>query len=86
MHELDHINGKTMTHWKVSEGNIDVIDKQKVDEHQNLMTTVEFYKNKIEEMKDQFEDELFKDKRQYEDVVDESDGEKWKHFQKKTYK
>lgn len=25
LHELDHINGKTMTHWKLSEGNIDVI-------------------------------------------------------------
>ena len=25
MHELDHIAGKTMTHWRVSEGNIDII-------------------------------------------------------------
>ena len=25
LHEVDHIEGKTMTHWRVSEGNIDVI-------------------------------------------------------------
>ena len=25
MHELDHINGRTMTHWRLSEGNIDII-------------------------------------------------------------
>lgn len=26
MHELDHLNGQSMTHWRVSEGNIEVID------------------------------------------------------------
>lgn len=26
LHELDHINGRTMTHWKLSEGNIDILD------------------------------------------------------------
>jgi len=26
LHELDHINGRTMTHWRLSEGNIDIID------------------------------------------------------------
>ena len=25
LHELDHIEGRTMTHWKISEGNIDII-------------------------------------------------------------
>ena len=24
LHEMDHINGRTMTHWRVSEGNIDI--------------------------------------------------------------
>ena len=28
MHELDHINGRTMTHWRVSEGNIDVLPEK----------------------------------------------------------
>lgn len=51
MHELDHINGRTMTHWRISEGNIDVIDEEERENHINLMTTVEFYKDKIEEMK-----------------------------------
>ena len=25
LHEIDHIEGRTMTHWKISEGNIDII-------------------------------------------------------------
>ena len=29
LHELDHIDGKTMTHWKTSEGNIEVLDGEK---------------------------------------------------------
>lgn len=34
MHELDHLNGRTMTHWRLSEGNIDVIDPEK-DNYKN---------------------------------------------------
>ena len=26
LHELDHINGRMMTHWRISEGNIDILD------------------------------------------------------------
>ena len=51
LHELDHIEGRTMTHWKISEGNIDVIDGLQ-DRNRHLMTTVSFYKDKIVEMKD----------------------------------
>lgn len=29
LHELDHINGRTMTHWRISEGNIDILDGKK---------------------------------------------------------
>ena len=43
LHEMDHINGRTMTHWRLSEGNIDIVDGNK-DKHANLMTTVDFYK------------------------------------------
>lgn len=25
LHEIDHLDGKTMTHWSLSEGNIDVL-------------------------------------------------------------
>ena len=35
LHELDHINGKSMTHWRLSEGNIDIIEGKK-DEYKNL--------------------------------------------------
>lgn len=35
LHELDHINGRTMTHWRLSEGNIDIIDGAK-DQYKNL--------------------------------------------------
>lgn len=39
-----------MTHWKISEGNIDII-AGKEDLNRHLMTTVDFYKEKIAEMK-----------------------------------
>ena len=29
IHELEHLNGRTMTHWRASEGNIDIIDGEK---------------------------------------------------------
>ena len=51
LHELDHINGRTMTHWRISEGNIDILDGQR-ERHPNLMTTVDFYKAKIDELKE----------------------------------
>ena len=50
LHELDHIEGRTMTHWRISEGNIDIIPGNE-DRNRHLMTTVEFYKDKIAEMK-----------------------------------
>ena len=74
LHELDHIEGRSMTHWKVSEGNIDII-QGKEDANRHLMTTVQFYKDKISEMKEQFNDELFEEKRSFEERVDEESGE-----------
>jgi len=68
-----------MTHWKISEGNIDVITGYK-DRNQHLMTTVDFYKDKIKEMRDQFDEELFSEKRPFEERVDETDGDTWRHF------
>ena len=53
LHELDHINGRTMTHWRISEGNIDVLDSHK-DKYPNLMTTVDFYKGRVHEAKQDF--------------------------------
>lgn len=79
LHELDHVEGRTMTHWKISEGNIDIIDG-KQDRNKHLMTTVDFYKDKIAEMKDQFEDEIFQEKRPFEDKIDAEDGATWRHF------
>ena len=35
LHEMDHINGMTMTHWRLSEGNIDIIEGEK-DNYKNL--------------------------------------------------
>ena len=49
-----------MTHWKISEGNIDILPG-KEDQNRHLMTTVDFYKDKIAEMKTQFDQELFAD-------------------------
>jgi peptide deformylase len=36
LHELDHINGKSMTHWKLSEGNIDILETEK-HKYKNFM-------------------------------------------------
>ena len=54
-----------MTHWRISEGNIDVLDSHK-DKYPNLMTTVDFYKGRVHEAKQNFKDEIFsKDDRKH---------------------
>jgi hypothetical protein len=79
LHELDHINGRTMTHWRISEGNIDVLDEHK-EKYPNLMTTVDFYKTKISEVKEQFKgDSFLADDRKHKTVVLKN-GEEWKEF------
>lgn len=35
LQQYDHINGKIMTHWRLSEGNIDIIEGEK-DNYKNL--------------------------------------------------
>jgi len=35
LHEYDHIMGRTMTHWRLSEGNIDIVEGDK-DNYKNL--------------------------------------------------
>jgi hypothetical protein len=37
LHEYDHINGLTMTHWRLSEGKIDLIDEDK-ENYKNLQS------------------------------------------------
>lgn len=49
------------------------------------MTTVNFYKGKIQEMKLQFEKELFRDNRNFKTEQSE-DGEQWKKFDKEDRK
>jgi hypothetical protein len=68
MHELDHINGRTMTHWRLSEGNVDILSGHE-NKYPNLMTTVEFYKQRVSEAKSQFEETLYKDDRKFKEVV-----------------
>jgi hypothetical protein len=68
LHEMDHLNGKSMTHWALSEGNIDVVRGVNREDHAHLMSTVEFYKNKIDDMKKYFAD-MFQDQRKHESVV-----------------
>lgn len=33
LHELDHINGKIMLHWKLTEGNIEILDDKEKSKH-----------------------------------------------------
>ena len=53
MHELDHLSGKTMMHWNISCGNIDVI-RDLPDENLHFNSTVEFYKQKIDSLNRNF--------------------------------
>ena len=76
LHEMDHLEGKSMMHWSLSEGNIDVLrDHQESNVH--FMSTVQFYKTKIDDLKKNFI-EMFDDIRKYEKIVD--DGHEWKQF------
>jgi Polypeptide deformylase len=43
LHEMDHIDGRTMAHWRLSEGNIDVIDSEK-DNYKNLRGVIKYSK------------------------------------------
>mmetsp|Transcript_13026 Transcript_13026/g.20207 ORF Transcript_13026/g.20207 Transcript_13026/m.20207 type:complete len:171 (-) Transcript_13026:23-535(-) len=84
MHEMDHIDGRTMTHWSLSEGNIDVLSGFE-KENDNLMTTVEFYKDKIETLKKNYHN-LFEEQRKFEFIEDlssppTSPRHKWKNFE-----
>ena len=47
-----------MTHWRLSEGNLDIIDDHK-EHYKNMQSTIDFYKHKISEMKGDFGEELF---------------------------
>jgi peptide deformylase len=42
LHHMDSLNGRTMTHWRISEGNIDIIDSHK-DKYKNLQSVSEEY-------------------------------------------
>lgn len=37
LHQLDYLNGRVMTHWRLSEGNLDIIDSHK-DHYKNLQS------------------------------------------------
>ena len=37
LHQLDHINGRLMSHWRLSEGNLDIIDGHK-DHYKSLQS------------------------------------------------
>ena len=47
-----------------------------------MMTTVDFYKEKIQEMKQEFDEEMFQEKRPHDEI--EEDGEVWKRFKNVT--
>lgn len=69
LHEMDHLEGKTMIHWNISEGNIDVL-RTHLDENKHFMSTVEYYKQKIEGLKKNFS-HMFEEHRKYETIKDD---------------
>ena len=52
-------------HWNISEGNIDIVGEHRETEHMHLMTTVDFYKDKIHSLKNNF-NHVFKDNRKFD--------------------
>ena len=67
-----------MMHWRLSEGNIDMITGVDKKKHVNFLSTVEFYKHKIETAKREFQ-EIFEEQRRHDTVVD--DGTEWLMFE-----
>ena len=82
LHELDHLKGKSMMHWNISEGNIDVLplEASANDDHVNLMSTVDFYRTKISSLKTHFS-HMFDDNRRFEVKQDSASTQDWKHFE-----
>jgi len=37
LHNMDYLNGQLMTHWRLSEGNVDIIDSKK-DQYKSLQS------------------------------------------------
>ena len=87
LHELDHVNGKAMMHWRLNEGNIDILPSADTldpsEENPNLNATVNFYKFKIETLKRDFY-QVFEDKRIHDLVIQDDDGSQteWKKFRR----
>ena len=42
LHQLDHINGRVMSHWRLSEGNLDIIDGHK-DHYKSLQSVLKIF-------------------------------------------
>lgn len=47
-HEFDHLQGIPFVHWRVSEGDIEIISKESFE---NLQFTIEYYKNRLRDTK-----------------------------------
>jgi len=75
LHNTDFLNGFTMSHWSSSEGNIEVIEGK---DTQNLKQTIEFYKMRIAEMKENFP-EVFEETRLHK-IERDVKGRSWKVF------
>jgi Polypeptide deformylase len=77
LHNMDYVNGKTMTHWRLSEGNLDIIEGHK-DHYKNMQSTIDYYKMKIDDMKKDFGKELFEQTIKKFNTETDKDGKKCK--------
>jgi hypothetical protein len=48
-HELDHLRGIPPIHWKVSEGEIEIIEN--INQMNNLQVTIDYYKCRLRDAK-----------------------------------
>ena len=87
LHELDHVNGQSMLHWRLNEGNIDILPDPQHDNPEefnpNLNATVNFYKTKINALKRDFY-QVFEDKRLHDLTIDNKSQTEWKKFKRET--
>ena len=63
MHHMDHLRGKTMLDWDISEGNIK-INEDRQDDYPHFAATLQHYIPMIQKMKIDFPD-MFEDKRKH---------------------
>ena len=79
LHEYDHVIGRNIMHWHISEGNVEVLPVH-VEESRNLDDSIRYYRQKIEELRQEHPDSM--DDRRTVSRTEQKGGESWNVFAK----